>query len=343
MGCIPMTNFVAKIFTCSVFITIITIVVTAQEITTISADKVERFQSVQQIDYADFDIDINVGWFVANPSASELVVFDNHKTLHKIIDGEIVDSWQYVTDSEQIFSVIDGEYVGDNFYILYTIDNMFWINETPLLIDGIPMEMGRDDDYFYIEAQLDNDLMLYALDESINVVAEMTIPADFDEPVMRIGRIDFPIVVQTTLTGDVTIYNFDTLLGEYKVGDVPTVFGHVNAPKTHFAWVDPESTLLNLLDLATGENRVVAELDNLYAQYYLLSQDASLVIAVNVDFEPNLVAWDTDTGERYELGEYRDCERIPDKAKLSADGSTLIIGCDGGIELWRIVDETEMD
>jgi hypothetical protein len=55
-----------------------------------------------------------------------------------------------------------------------------------------------------------------------------------------------------------------------------------------------------------------------------------------------VVAWDVKTGERTILGEYRECNRPqPDMTRLSEDGTTLVIGCDTGLDIWRIVPEGE--
>ena len=343
MACIPTTQRISRFLVIVVTLFVYATIGRAQSLDTISADTIDQLKSRQQFDYDSFDININIGWFVMNDAATEFIVFDNQKTLHRILDGEIVESWQYVTNSEQVFSVIDSTYWQNEFYILYTIDNQFWINESSLSTDGIPLALGTDGEFLYVEAQVDSDLIVYQLDENLTVIGDMTIPSDSDEPVIRVGRIDLPIILQTTFDGRVSLFDFDALIGEFQVEGVPTVFGHVNAPQTYFAWSDPNSTALNLLDLTTGDNVEVTDLNNLYSQYYLLSQDASLVIAVNVDFEPIVVAWDTTTGERYELGEYRACERIPDKVTLSADGTTLVIGCDTGLDLWRVIDETETE
>ena len=84
----------------------------------------------------------------------------------------------------------------------------------------------------------------------------------------------------------------------------------------------------------------IAPLNGDYAQWYFLSNDVSVIIAVNLGGEPNVVAWDTETGERRNLGNYRECERPqPDMARLTEDGSTLIIGCDTGLDIWRINEE----
>ena len=122
----------------------------------------------------------------------------------------------------------------------------------------------------------------------------------------------------------------------------PAVFAAVNgAVGSHFAFSDPASDRLNLLNLATAENRVVAKLDGAYSQYHILTSDGSAIILVNLDFDPVIVAWDVATGRRYDLGPYRNCGRIPDKVTLSVDGAALIIGCDKGLDIWRIVEEGE--
>jgi len=344
MACIAKTS-ITKILIALSLLCLMLPVANAQDGEMISADNVGRLQSVQQIDYADFDADIEIGWFATNPTASEFIVFDNDSQLYRVADdGEIVEIWTYVDDrEEQLFAVIDGTFAYGNAYILYTIDGNYWINDSPFESEGIPLALNSDAESLYIEMQIDSALVVYQLDESLSIINQFDIPSNTSQPVMRVGRIHLPMIVQSSFDGGVDIFEFDSMVGEFQVGESPAVFGHINAPKTHFAWSDPNTTYLNLLDFETGENRIITELNGAYVQYYLLSDDASLVIAVNVDFEPNVIAWDTNTGERYDLGAYRDCERIPDKVELSVDGTTLIIGCDTGLELWRIINEMETD
>jgi hypothetical protein len=57
---------------------------------------------------------------------------------------------------------------------------------------------------------------------------------------------------------------------------------------------------------------------------------------VDVDDEPVVVAWDVATGQQYHLGTYRQCNRPPDMARLSEDGTTLVIACDTGLDIWRV-------
>lgn len=344
MACIAKTS-ITKILVVVGMLCLMTTALYAQDSEKITADTVARLQSVQYIDYADIDADIEIGWFATNPTATEFIIFDNDTNLYRVTDdAEITETWTYVDDpEEQLFAVIDGTYAFEATFILYTIDGDYWINENKFESYGTPLALNGDAESLYVEVQIESELVVYQLDESLSIIKQFDIPSDTSQPVMRVGRIHLPMIVQSSFDGAVDIFEFDSLIGEFQVGDSPAVFGHINVPKTHFAWVDPDTTYLNLLDFETGDNRVLVGLNGAYAQYYLLSYDASLVIAVNVDFEPNVIAWDTDTGERYDLGTYRECERIPDKVALSADGTTLIIGCDTGLELWEIVEEKEID
>jgi hypothetical protein len=317
----------------------------AQENELISAENLGRLQSVQHIDYADFDADIEIGWFIANDVATEFVVFDNDSNLYRMADdSDITEIWRYIDESdEQLFAVIDGTFAFEEFYLLYIIDGNYWIDNTPFMGEGVPLALDHDDNALYVEAQIDSELVVYQLNESLMIQSEFIIPSDASQPIMRVGRLRLPIIVQSSFDGGIDIFYFDSLMGRYEILDAMAVFGNINADTTHFAWSDPNSTYLNLLDIETGENKIIANLNGAYAQYYLLSHDASLIIAVNVNFVSNVIAWDVNTGTRYDLGAYRECKRIPDKVKLSADGTTLIIGCDTGLELWRIVDEMETD
>ncbi|MFW5691150.1 MAG: hypothetical protein ACOCXZ_01505 [Chloroflexota bacterium] len=49
-----------------------------------------------------------------------------------------------------------------------------------------------------------------------------------------------------------------------------------------------------------------------------------------------MIAWIVETGERIDLGTYRECSRQPDMVRLSTDGTTLVIGCDTGLDVWRV-------
>ena len=165
-------------------------------------------------------------------------------------------------------------------------------------------------------------------------------PASDADAVVRIGRIPLPYVVTSSLDGIVKLWNLDTDDIVYEVNNgtgEPSVFGNINADATHLVWRDNANQTLYLLNFETGENREIAPLNGDYAQWYFLTNDASAIIAVNLGGEPNVVVWDTATGERTDLGNYRDCERPqPDMVRFTEDGTTLIIGCDTGLDIWRV-------
>ena len=112
--------------------------------------------------------------------------------------------------------------------------------------------------------------------------------------------------------------------------------GQLTLDGRYFAWRDGESKALHLLDFETGKDRVIALLGGVYIPFLLLNFSASVIIGVNVDLKPIVIAWDTKTGEQLTLGEYRSCSRQPDMVRLSSDNTTVVIGCDKGFDIWRI-------
>ncbi|MCS6834450.1 MAG: WD40 repeat domain-containing protein [Anaerolineae bacterium] len=168
-------------------------------------------------------------------------------------------------------------------------------------------------------------------------------PADDPQAVVRIGRITPPYVVTSSLDGQVSLWDMTSGKRIAQVDNgtgKPSVFGNINASATHLAWRDNDNRILYLLDLRTGENRVVAPLNGEYVQWFFVSSDASLILGVGVGGAPSVVAWRVSDGQRLELGLYhaeRPCSRPqPDMAQLSPDGRILAIGCSAGVELWQV-------
>lgn len=156
---------------------------------------------------------------------------------------------------------------------------------------------------------------------------------------VRIGRMPAPLAVTSTPEGEVTLWDMER--GEpvevVSVAGMP-MFGHINGGSGRkLVWRDPSNADLHLLDFGSGQNQLVAPLDGAYYQALLLTPTADVILGVNVDLEPLVVAWDVETGERTALGEYRACGRTPDMVQISTDGTTLVIGCDTGLDIWRVV------
>ncbi len=329
-----------------------------QDYAPISAANLGLLHSHGRIDFAEFPGEPKIGWFEADADASEFILFDQAGRIYRAAPAGIEDSWSYVeTGSGQLFSLIDAAYIADEAQVLYVLDGDYFINERRLPAGREPVAIFPFGDSLIVEALDANGRTLFMQfadakeTDAWQLVGESPVPAtDPQTPAVRIGRIDFPIVLYSALEdGALEVYRYPdafeaSLVTEYNLPQGPAVFGAVNgATGSHFAWSDPASTRLNLLNLETGESRVVAEIGHAYAQYHMLAADASAILVVNLDFAPEVFAWDVDTGERHELGAYRECERIPDKVALSANGTALVIGCDTGLDIWRVSENAESE
>ena len=320
----------------------------------IRAGNLERLRPAARIDFADFPEELQIGWFEAKSDASEFIVFDSAGRIYRAGVAGIIDSVTYRVDEAQVFSLIDAVYADEDPFALYLLDDAYFINDRQLWTDDFPVAIHRVDQSLFVEAITDRGATAYhevALEtegETISAVSIIDLPGSDSEFIgMLIGRIDFPSVLLSSLADSaLTAYRYPEAFSSesgrvYELDGGPAVAGAINGEGSHFAWSDPASARLNLLDIASGGNAVVAELDGAYAQYHLLTADASAILAVNMDFKPEVFAWDVATGERYDLGAYRECERIPDKVAISGDGKALIIGCDTGLEIWRVAEMKE--
>ena len=324
----------------------------------ISAENLARLSSHSRIDFADIPGELKIGWFEANAEASELLVFDRAGHLYRVSAAGVMDSWSFVEPGgDQLFSLIDAAYIDDEPHALYRLDDNYFINEQQLDAHYEPVALSAYGGSLYIEAITASGHAVFRqyspaeTDGGLQFAGETPLPpADPEQPAVRIGRIDFPLVLYSSLEDSgLRLYRYPDALTpatgrDFSLRHGPAVYGAVNgAAGSHFAWSDPASARLNLLDFATGESNVVAEIGGAYAQYYLLTADASAILIVNLDFRPEVFAWDTATGQRFDLGPYRSCGRIPDKVTLSADGRALIIGCDTGLDIWRVNDHKDSE
>jgi hypothetical protein len=157
---------------------------------------------------------------------------------------------------------------------------------------------------------------------------------------VRIGRIPAPYAITSTPEGLVRLWDLQTgeVISEVELPTVP-VFGRINENTgMQLTWRDPLSESLQLLDFATGENREIATIGGDYIQALMLTSAADVILAVHIGEEAIVRAWISESGEVIDLGPYRMCNRVPDMVQLSQDGTTLVIGCDLGLEVWRIGD-----
>lgn len=316
------------------------------------------------------DAVIELGWFTYSQSSDRFLLLDNVNTLYGVASNGATTAWLEASDTidavpfaEEFFALLSSS--SNGFSVRY--DNFALYGGTSLVINvdssAIPSAIwvtcpeNNADCYASVEAFQDGETIIYTLPSfdgiaGDNLVLDIAdsdleqrsyLPASDEEAVVRIGRIPLPYVVTSSLEGIVKLWNLDTGHILYEVdngtGD-PSVFGNINADATDLVWRDNANQTLYLLNFETGENREIAPLNGDYAQWYFLSNDTSVIIAVNLGGEPNVVVWDTVTGDRTDLGNYRDCNRPqPDMTGLTEDGTTLIIGCDTGLDIWRISEE----
>jgi hypothetical protein len=316
----------------------------------IDAANVGRLRPDAQVDFAAYG-SFRAGWFALSEDGTRAAAAD--------AEGRI---WEFTRDGGQVLytapDFATGAYVGDAFIGAHTTPEgvaIYWPavrGPEPLLL---PLRSGGLPDYpaemYASSAGIALDMQPTAGDQRPYVAAlnwethqrvarlERVGAAD----VVRIGRIPPPYMVTSTETGIVSLWDWTTaalLRQADNTTGMPSVFGSINAAATHLAWRDNASEALYLLDLAQGTNQMVDRLNGAYAQWYFLSLRADVIIAVNLGFQPDVVAWQAETGQRLSLGPYRPCSRPqPDMARLSNDGTTLVIGCADGLEFWTVGDE----
>ncbi len=344
-------------------------VITVDNIQSLQSVGLLNFATDLTLSEAAFDGQINFGWFVASSQADRFLLIDSENTvLSVMLDGTITAQ---IAD----MNLVDAVPMNDDYFaLLFATSDGFdvWYDnlnsEIPSTLkvsivgDATPSAvwvdcMENDNTQLascaaYVEAFTDTTTTIFMLPpfdtassntteiqlDISDLRQESYLPASNEAAVVRIGRIHLPYVVTSSLDGTVQLWNLadNDLVYDINNGTgEPSVFGNINANATDLVWRDNANQTLYLLNFETGENREIAPLNGEYAQWYFLSDDASLIIAVNLGGEPNVVVWDVATGERTILGNYRDCER-PQPDMVRFDGRTLIIGCDTGLDIWQI-------
>lgn len=313
----------------------------------ITSDNIQQLQPVAQIDFADISNDFVTGWFVMNSTGDTYVIRDSAGQVYRVTYSTSGESYIETIDETEPNSLVDAIVLDESYIPLEINQGAVQINEKIIPIeDAIAIWRTNDSAIeLYVETfEANNESAIAKVDlfseEQPTVEMLPYAPARDDESVVRVGRIPLPYVVTSTLEGIVKLWNVQTDELLYAVDNEtgePSVFGNINTDATYFVWRDNRNESLYLLDFETGENRFIDNLNGQYAQWYFLSNDASVILAVDFDAQPVIVAWDITTGERYNLGNYRSCQRPqPDAAHLSDDGTTLVIGCDTGLDIWRI-------
>ena len=316
----------------------------------INSVNITQLQSVMTINFANYaDVigEFDTGWFVINDDASRIATVNNDDSVVIWDSAGQVEQF-YASELESDIVDLDFSPMSDMFFSLHNLADGVQviqydvtdesIDERIVSLAGLPVELWVDNDDVAWTEVIDDESVVARLDDETMIIVDA--PENDPNAFVRIGRIQPPFAITSTFEGMVSLWSMETseLIAQAQVENGPAVFGQINASGSHLAWRDPYSEGLYLLDFETGENVVVTELGNVYVQFYFLTNDADVVIGVNLDDAPNVVAWNVANGERYELGEYQVCSRVPDMVRMSRDGTAIVIGCDTGLDIWRIVD-----
>ncbi|MCC6612103.1 MAG: hypothetical protein IT320_01430 [Anaerolineae bacterium] len=160
------------------------------------------------------------------------------------------------------------------------------------------------------------------------------------DAIVRLGRIAPPDAVTVSSGGDVSLVDLQQqqLVTSVPAGPAANI-GHLDPTGHYLAWRAADNGDIHLLDFVESEDRLITSPGEGYIQALFVGNQGDTIVAVDVDFEPVVVAWDVASGQRIDLGEYHSCGRSPDAIRMSRDGTTIAIGCGANIDIWRITSE----
>lgn len=341
---------------------------TDSEPTVVNATNITHLQPVAQIDFARYAHDtgpFNTGWFATNSTGDQFMAVNQ---INQVVtwdsSGSLFDVVSVMASEETRTTFIDGAFAentttlvtvhqGDGAYFLRAAQPGQAERYIAIQSPNFPLNLWLDaenawleispaapqDAVFILQVPLATfaSAPLKAIPEADFTALPYTPAADLDA-FARIGRIPPPFAITSSIDGVVKRWDLEsgTVAAEAQVQAGPVVFGQINATGSHLAWRDTESHSLHLLSFETDEDQIIAPLNGQYVQWFFLTLQADVILGVNIGFDPVVVAWDVETGQRYELGPYRACDRVPDMARMSADGTTLVIGCNTGLDIWRV-------
>lgn len=336
----------------------------------ITASNIASLKSVLTIEFADLQsMHIENGWFALSPDGEYMATMsrDNQIVVWNA-SGQVIDSYAIQTEDDLTATVLDAAFntehglltsahaAGDAFYVVYRYPEAQFMEYYRFESNDVPLRIWRGEDTLraWLEvAPYDSSKTRYVLrlnplpldrirlNEVPNTdeLAELPSgPENDPDSFLRIGRIDPPYAITVTQDFLVKRWNLETgeVTASAQVDALPGA-GHLTPNGRYFVWRDGESQGLHLLDFETGKDQTVAPLAGTYIPFLLLDITGSVIIGVDVGSAPVVTVWDVATGQHRDLDQYRDCNRQPDMARLSLDGTTLVIGCDAGLDIWRVV------
>jgi hypothetical protein len=331
----------------------------------ITAENVRQLAPIARIDFSDADTRVENGWFTLDTAGQHAAVISREQSLLVWdANGALVDQYSIPGSDGLPTTVLDAAFSprdellvsahleGGVFYAAYRWFSAAYHEYYQFPTQDVPLRIWADEHVWlevspfdYLQPRYVMRLQPLPLDRirqnDILSADEITTlpsgPESDGESFVRVGRIEPPLAVTVTREGLVKRWDLQTgaVEAEAQMAALPGA-GQISVDGRYFAWRDNDSRMLYLLDFETGTEREVAALDGAHIPFLLMTQAADLILGVNIAGAPVVAAWDVQTGTRIDLGAHRQCGRQPDMARLSKDGTTLVIGCDMGLEFWRI-------
>lgn len=316
----------------------------------IDAGNVAQLGPVASVDFADLaaaGYDILSGRFVLSADGQSLLINDVlNRALVVDNTGELVGLYPNWDTAEESKTFLAGAFAyddpalslalytdGDHHYLahfdaangIYNTVSLSPHIEDIWLTEGLAWATAADSVY-----------MWHPTMDEVEESALTSFTQDVDS-VVRIGRIDPPFAVTATMDGLVKRWDMvtGTVTATLEADSVP-IYGYLTPDGRYLVWRDAPSAAIYLSDFETGETRAAVRLDGLYFPFIFVTPKADVIIGIDPNNAPEVMAWNVATGEGYELGPYRACNRALDMARLSRDGTTLVIGCDTGLDIWRV-------
>ncbi len=326
----------------------------------IRADAIQQLRPIWQLDFADLPPAagrVDSGWFAVSADGEQFALLNRD---NRLILWDRTDGYQATAQADcgQPGGFIDGVFSPDRrwFGAIYvaglTSYAAFYRLDDPKLavtacgLDGLPSRLWFDADSRAWLEMLPNDPRQAAYVMRLTAAFQPTVddripsgPESDAESFFRIGRVEPPLAVTATQAGIVKLWDLESgqITAQAQLPILPGV-GQVNASGDQFAWMDTDYRELNVLDFHTGRSRSMTALNGKLIPFLLPTASADVIIGVTVGDAARILAWDTTSGQAFDLGSYRSCSRPADLARLSRDSSTLVIGCDQGLQAWRIVE-----
>jgi hypothetical protein len=316
----------------------------------ISAENIGQLQPVYSVDFAELGeqgYEMLSGRFVVSADGETLLLNDVlNRSLVVDVRGEVLAVYPEWDDMADSLTFLAGAFAYDDPAVslsLYTDGESHYLSQWDRKGEaGDQVELPpRIEDIWTTEgmawaAASDG---VYAWHPAENALEEtpLTSFTQDAESVVRVGRIDPPFAVTATMEG--LVKRWDMLTGDVTASlqaEAVPIYGYLTPDGRYLVWRDAPSSAIYISDFETGETRIGVRLDGLYFPFIFITPKADVIIGIDPDNRPEIMAWDVATGQRYDLGPYRACERALDMARLSRDGTTLVIGCESGIDIWRV-------